>query len=92
MHSVCDFVHQNIGCREKFLFLGRSFFNQDNKRSKGTPVTSATSKKKNTKTAVDKLIYNFVIQNSKSSHVPVCRFHDNEINCDLPCKHSVSAV
>ncbi|KAL3610107.1 hypothetical protein D5086_001127 [Populus alba] len=20
------------------------------------------------------------------------RFHDNEINCDLPCKHSVSAV
>jgi hypothetical protein len=44
VHSVCDFVYQNIGCREKFLFLGRSFFNQDNKRSKGNPVTSATSK------------------------------------------------
>jgi len=40
-----DFVYQNIGCREKFLFLGRSFLNQDNKRSEGTPVTSATSKK-----------------------------------------------
>lgn len=88
------FVYQNIGHREKFLFLGRSFFNQDNKWSNGALVTSATSKKKKTKkkTAVDKLIYNFVIQNSKSSHVPVCMFHDNEINCDLPCKHSVSAV